>query len=199
MKLLFLLFLVVASVASAYAEDADTAQSARDTYYSSGYIVGINLGQVETDAADIAGYSKENKGFFARPFVGFNVSPYFAVQFGYLIFPKVKFSQAGASDITLKNSGFDGLFTGRFPLGEGFALYGNVGAAIVKAKQTQSGNADLTQNATVLAYGGGLDYSFANIGGLHSVLDYYHLDKKDTSTLDVPAQNTFSIGIYYQF
>lgn len=194
---LWIFLFTLASVS--YAEDAPEQKPARDTYYSSGYIVGLNLGQGETKTTGFSGYSADDKGLFGRLFVGFNVNHYFALSFGYLYFPTATLSFAGSPDVKLHNTGFDGLVTGRYPIGEGFAIYGNLGAAILKARQKENGVADVTQNATVLACGGGIDYSFANIGGLHMTLDYYHTADKKTNTLNVPSQNAISIGTYYQF
>lgn len=199
MKKTVVLVATLFAVSASFADDAAPTSPVRDTYYSSGYIVGLNLGQGEINTIDYSGYSAKNKGLFGRLFVGYDINHYFAFQFGYLYFPTATLSIIGSPDIKLQNTGFDGLLTGRFPLGEGFALYGNLGAALLNARQKQSGTADQTQNATVLACGGGLDYSFANIGGLHATLDYYHTAKKNTNTLNVPAQNALSFGIYYQF
>ena len=199
MKKYLLLFVALFALSTSYAEDATPAQPARDTYYSSGYIVGLNLGQGQTKAEGYSGYGGDDKGLFGRVYVGYDVNHYFAFSFGYLYFPTATLSLTGAPDVKLNNSGFDGLLTGRYPIGEGFALYGNIGAALLKAREKQSGAAEQTQNATVLACGGGIDYSFANIGGLHMTLDYYHTAKKNTNSLNVPAQNALSTGIYYQF
>lgn len=199
MKHYLLLLIALIAFSTSYAEEAASTQPARDTYYSSGYIVGINLGQGQTKSEGYSGFSAKDKGLFGRVYLGYDINHYFAFSFGYLYFPTATLSLAGTPDVKLNNSGFDGLVTGRYPIGEGFALYGNVGAALLKAREKQSGAATQTQNATVFAYGGGVDYSFANIGGLHTTLDYYHTAKKATNSLDVPAQNALSVGVYYQF
>lgn len=197
MKRALLAFILIFSV-TAHAENT-TATPAPDSYYSSGYIVGLNLGEATTQVKNTADYKKQDTGFAGRIYAGYNLNYYFAVQLGYLILPQVKLTKAEQSNITVHNTGFDLLFTGRYPIGEGFSLYGNVGGAMLSAKKKESGVADVNQNATVLAYGGGIDYTFANIGGLHSIIDYYHTENKNTSTLNVPAEDMYSAGVYYQF
>ena len=173
---------------------------ARDTYYKSGYYLGLNMGRAKADMADKSGYGKkEESGFASSAYFGYDINHYLAVELGYLYLPTVKYTDGSKSDINISNHAFATNIMGKYPVGEGFSVYAKLGGALVRAKQTGGDQGDQTQNATVLAYGGGIDYVFANVGGLHLDLDYYHTNKKDTKSVDVPAQNIATIGIRYQF
>lgn len=200
MKKLVIFMLFAVLVNSVNAEPIDSQRSSpRDAYYSSGYFVGLNLGEGRSDVANIASFDTQNKGFVGHFYVGYNLNHYLAFQIGYLYLPSVKYTQAGVSDINIDTSGFDGVLKAKYPLGEGFSLYADAGGVIASTSQKQVGVAKLSQNATVFAYGGGLDYVFANVGGLHLLLDYFHADEKMTKALVVSAQDAISMGIYYQF
>jgi hypothetical protein len=199
MRNLLILCSGLLAISPLFAEQAAPQRLARDTYYSSGYLIGLNLGQARTQVPDISGISAKRQDLFGRIYVGYNLSHYFALQVGYVQFPDAKYSAAGKAVDTVSNKGFDGLLQGKYPLGEGFSVFGNLGGAILAAKNSPAAGGGVSQNATVLAYGTGLDYVFANIGGLHSNVSYYHTDKKDTNALNVPAEDGVSLGVYYQF
>ena len=174
--------------------------SPRDTYYSSGYYLGLNMGQARANLADKPGYQKQETGFASSAYFGYDFNHYLAIELGYLYLPTAKYTDGPAgSDVNITNHGFATNVLGKYPVGEGFSVYAKVGGAILKAKQTGGTEGDKTQNATVLAYGGGIDYVFANVGGLHLDLDYYHTNKKNSKTVNVPAENIASVGIRYQF
>ena len=205
MKKLAFIALLVLFGSSTYAEDAQptatttTTNNARDNYYTSGYIMGLNLGQSIIEEDDISGYQSKNTGFAARPYIGYAFNPYVTFEIGYLVLPTLSYSGTNLPGITIKTSGFDLLLGAKYPLGEGFALYGKVGGAILNSKYSVDAGPSYSEDATVLAYAGGFDYSFANIGGLHMVLDYYHTGDKSTNTFKIPGQHTYSMGIYYLF
>jgi hypothetical protein len=173
--------------------------AARDTYYTSGYVMGLNLGQGTSEAPDITGYDLENTGFAARPYLDYELNRYVSFEVGYLFLPTANYTGSQLPSIKIKTSGFDLLLGAKYPLGEGFAIYGKLGGAIINARYTIDNGDSLNEDATVLAYSGGVDYSFANVGGLHWVIDYYHLDDKNTSSFKIPAQHIYSTGIYYLF
>ncbi len=196
--IIFIITLLFAANAI-FAEDTGATPPARDSYYQSGYFVGLNLGEGRSQIDSVAGLNKKDKGLFGHVNFGYDLNHYFAFQLGYLYLPTAKYTQVGMPDVNVKTSGYDGLLKAMYPVGEGFAVYGDVGGAILSTSEEQEGAGKISQNATVLAYGGGIDYVFANIGGLHLVADYYHTNKKATKTLTVPAQDAVSLGIYYQF
>jgi hypothetical protein len=168
---------------------AEPSSAARDSYYASGYFIGANVGKAHSSFAGTSA-----SGVASQVYMGYNFNHYIAFSIGYLFLPSLTYSGAKIS-----NNGITLNFKGFYPIGEGFAMYGTVGSAILTAKKTQTGVADAKENATVLTYGGGIDYAFANIGGLHMLLDYSHLDEKKTDTFNVPAQRIASLGVYYQF
>ena len=176
-----------------------TQPLARDTYYKSGYYLGLNMGRAKADMADKPGYDKKNSGFASSAYFGYDINHYFAVELGYLYLPTVKYTNGPKSDVNISNHAFATNIMGKYPVGEGFSVYAKLGGALVRAKQTGGSHDDQTQNATVFAYGGGIDYVFANVGGLHLDLNYYHTNKKNTKSIDVPAQNIATVGIRYQF
>ncbi len=201
-KRLGLVILLSLCSTAIYAEDATSTAvpAARDTYYTSGYILGLNLGQATIEAQDVPTYNANGQGFAARPYIGYQFSPYASAEIGYVFLPTLKYtSDTGGAAFRVSTNAFDLLIGGKFPLGEGFAVYGKVGAAMLKSTQSISGAGSTNQNATVFAYAGGIDYAFANIGGLHMILDYYHTDDKNTNTFQIPALHMYSAGIYYLF
>lgn len=199
MKLLLTCLLIFTSMGFAFANDTASTAPARDTYYSSGYFAGLNLGQGRVDVPNIPDFTRKHRNFFGHVYIGYNLNHYFGFQIGYLMLPKAKYKNGGTSDIDLKSDGFSGLLKAKYPIGEGFALYGDIGGAILSSSQEQTGFAKVNQNATVLAYGGGIDYAFANIGGLHTIIDYLHTHDKNTKTLNIPAYDLVAFGVYYQF
>ncbi len=200
MGILFVMVGVFAAPAEGTGDSHNTKKPlARDTYYKSGYYLGLNVGRAKADMADKTGYSKKNTGFASSAYFGYDINHYLAVELGYLYLPTVKYTNGPSSDINISHHAFATNILGKYPIGEGFSVYAKLGGALVRAKQTGGDQSDQTQNAAVLAYGGGIDYVFANVGGLHLDLDYYHTSKKDTKTIDVPAENIATIGIRYQF
>jgi len=174
-------------------------KSARDTYYSSGYYLGLNLGQTRAELPNRAGYSAQTTSFAVSTFFGYDFNHYLAVELGYLYLPDHGYTSSTQSDINISNHGIVTNVLGKYPIGAGLSIYGKLGGALLTARETEPGQAAQSQDATVLAYGGGIDYVFANIGGLHINLDYYHTNQGKTNTVPVPAENIATIGIRYQF
>jgi opacity protein-like surface antigen len=194
-NLLFIVLLLSTSMLAA-AEQANA--NSRDSYYSSGYYLGINLGQAHADFPKSPNYQSKMDGFTGRAYIGYNVNAYMALDVGYLLLPTVRYNSP-SNTIKISNSGFNFNLKIKYPIGEGFALYGQGGAAILRLSEKGAQPDIVTQNATTLTYGGGLDYVFADVGGLHTTLDYQRIAKKSGQDIDLPNYDFYSFGIYYQF
>jgi len=172
MKKVLVALLLTSVFFASYAEDA------RDTYYSSGYYLGINLGDAE---------SISENAFGGRAYIGYNLNPNIGFEIGYDYLPNIQ---------NINTYAFDLLFVPRYALGEGFSVFGKVGPALLQATLNPAG---INENGTVIAYGAGLDYAFANIGGLHTTWEWYHLNNFDGNQFNIPTHNLYTWGIYYQF
>ena len=161
-----------------------------EPYYPSGYYLGLNLGQ---GYSQYPGTSATASNMFGRAYIGYNFSPYVGLDIGYLLLPTLKHD-----DHQLSNSGYTANLRLVNPLSEGFSIYGQVGGAILTATE-KSPAGDQRENATVLTYGGGLDYVFANVGGLHMTLDYQRIAKMNDVNVASPSYDLYSLGVYYQF
>jgi hypothetical protein len=202
-KLVILLLSSLTFCGLSYADDTanSAAPNARDSYYPSGFYVGLNLGMAQAQMDTIPTYQTKNSGVGGRTYFGYDFNRYFSLDVGYVAFPTVKYTSDVLPTLNITNSGFDSLVTGKFPLGEGFAIYAQLGGAVLTANMTADAQPSQKANATVLAYGSGLDYVFANFGGggLHMVLDWYHTDNKNGAPFNIPAENLYALGAYYQF
>ena len=176
MKKLSLLILSLCSVSLSYAADASATST---PYYSSGYYLGLNLGKAYAI------------------YIGYNVNHYFALDMGYLWLPTMKI-ETTQGETKSSNNGFDVNVKVKYPIGEGFAFYATGGAAILRLAATVP-HPKVTQNATTMTYGAGLDYVFANVGGLHTTLDYQRVNKKTGENIESPDYDLYSLGVYYQF
>ena len=157
---------------------ASYAADARDTYYSSGYYVGLNLGDAQ---------SNDEHAFGGSAYIGYNLNPYIGAEIGYNYLPNVQ---------NVNTYAFNLLLVGHYALGEGFSILGKVGPALLQATADPYG---LKENGTVISYGAGIDYAFANIGGLHTTWEWYHLNNFEGSQFEIPTRNLYTWGIYYQF
>ena len=198
-KLLVLILATCAISSNSYADD-NSATNARDSYYPSGFYLGLNLGMAQAQMDSLTSFQTKNSGIGGRTYFGYDFNRYFSLDVGSTLFPQIKYTNNPlVPDIKIKTNDYDALVTGKYPLGEGFALYGQLGGAMLHSQLNQDGIASENASATVLAYGAGLDYVFANIGGLHMVLDWYHTDNKNGAPFNIPAENLYALGAYYQF
>ena len=199
-KLVILLFATCVFFNISYAADSSSTPLDRDAYYPSGFYLGLNLGLAQAQMDSLPNFQTKNSGVGGRTYFGYDFNRYFSLDIGYTLFPQIKYTNNPVlPDIKIKTNDYDALVTGKYPLGEGFALYGQLGGAMLHSQLNQDGFASDKSNATVLAYGAGLDYVFANIGGLHMVLDWYHTDNKNGAPFNIPAENLYALGAYYQF
>lgn len=171
--------------------------TARDRYYSSGFYLGLNIGRAISDSPDIAGFDRNRVGDVGRAYIGYNANYYFSLDVGYLLLPTVTYNSP-ALNFKVANEGYDALLTAKYPLGEGFVVYAKGGPALMRARYVSPLPVE-HENATVLEYGGGIDYVWANIGGLHTLLDVTHLNGKNTGDFTIPGYNLYTFGVYYQF
>ena len=174
------------------------ADNARDSYYSSGYTMGLNVGESYVSLGSNPPYNQQTQNIAGRIYMGYNFNPNVSLEFGYARIGEASYVQQDFPTININTRDFDALVGLHFPMGEGFSTYAKIGGALLNSTYSSSPLTQ-TQNGNVLAYSAGFDYAFANIGGLHSVIDWYHTDEFNTNTFDIPAQNLFSLGVYYQF
>ena len=199
-KLLILMLATCAMCGITYADDNAATTNARDSYYPSGFYVGLNVGMAQAKMDSVSNFQTKNSGIGGRTYFGYDFNRYFSLDLGYTLFSPLKYTNNPLiPDVNIKTNDYDAIVTGKYPLGEGFALYGQLGGAMLTANMTGDGTPSQKANATVLAYGTGLDYVFANIGGLHMVLDWYHTDNKNGAPFNIPAENLYALGAYYQF
>jgi hypothetical protein len=200
-KLAILLLAIFTTVGISYADDnTKSPPNARDSYYPSGFYLGLNLGIAQAQMDSVSNFQTKNSEVGGRTYFGYDFNRYFSLDIGYTLFPQIKYSNNPVlPDIKIKTNDYDAIVKGKYPLGEGFALYGQLGGAMLHSHLNQDGIASENASATVLAYGAGLDYVFANIGGLHMVLDWYHTDNKNGAPFNIPAENLYALGAYYQF
>jgi hypothetical protein len=197
MKKLCLLVLTFVIGSISYADNGPTITP--NLYDPSGFYLGLNLGLAQANLDNIAGWQQKNSGLAGRVYFGYDINRYAALDIGYILFPQVRYTHPVIPDTKINNNGFDLLITGKYPIGEGFSLYGQLGGVMLRAKLTSDNQAGQTANATVLAYGAGIDYVFAPIGGLHAILGWYHTDNKNGSPFNIPTENLYALGAYYQF
>ena len=165
-----------------------SATAHAEAYFASGYTLGANIGQ---GFAKTNGQTKSN--VFGRAYIGYNFSPYVSFNLGYVLLPTLK-----ANGITLTNRGWMANLRVINPLSEGLSIYGQVGGDLLSAT-AKAGDQSNSNNATVLTYGGGLDYVFSNIGGLHLTLDYQRVSGHHSVDFAMPGYDLYSVGVYYQF
>lgn len=199
--ILFLTSLVCSGVSYAADPLPVAASNTQNAYYPSGFYLGLNLGLAQAQMTSLPNYQTKNSGLGGRTYFGYDFNRNFSLDVGYVLFPQVKYTNPLTPDLKINNNGFDALVTGKYALGEGFSIYAQLGGALLRAQLTADGINSQNANATVLAYGSGIDYVFTNLGdgGLHMVLDWYHTDNKNGAPFNIPAENLYALGTYYQF
>jgi len=202
-KLLTTFFASIVICTFCYAADTPptTAANTQNAYYPSGFYLGLNLGLAQAQMTSVPTYQTKNSGLGGRTYFGYDFNRNFSLDVGYVLFPQVKYTNPLTPDLKISNNGFDALITGKYALGEGFSIYAQLGGALLRAQLTADDLNTQNANATVLAYGSGIDYVFTNLGsgGLHMVLDWYHTDNKNGTPFNIPAENVYALGTYYQF
>ena len=164
-----------------------------------GYYAGANVGRSEFKASvDGQGSEKENKTGY-KAYAGYDFTPNFGAEAGYVNFGKVKLYAEDAS-AHLKSSAFYVAATGTLPLNEQFSLFGKAGVTQNRAKI--SFNNDYfdfsgSKNKTAAVFGIGAAYHFDK--KLSLVAEYENFGK----ILDVDGGNLkadlLSIGLRYKF
>ena len=182
------------AAAASYDEQAAAADNDGSSW-ASGFYVQANAGVGFLDNQGNDAFKKSN--FAGSAAVGYIFNPYVATEVVYMMLPGYK----GNDGAKLKNQVLGLNVVGMYPLAKGFSIDGKLGLDYMMNKLTKPEVSDKT-NGTVLGYGVGIDYAFANIAGLHLGVDYYRTDKNQLFKKHgdkLPAQNLVAFGVRYQF
>lgn len=121
------------------------------------FYAGGSLGGSYWDVEEVPGASIDQSDFGFKVHLGFEFSPYVAVELGWADVGKARFSGSGISG-DLKGSGAYLDLVGTLPIAEGWVLLGRFGAFNGKAKGTVSGLGSTSDSGNDVKFGVGFEW-----------------------------------------
>ncbi|MGX9774053.1 Outer membrane protein A precursor [compost metagenome] len=160
--------------------------------------VGANVGRSELKLSgdDVSG--KENKTGF-KVYAGYDFTPNFGAEAGYVNFGKLKESE-GNESLSMETSAFYAAATGTLPLNAEFSLFAKVGVTQnhTKVKLNLVGfNASGSKNKTAALFGIGAAYNINK--NLSAVAEYENFGKTLSQDGMKLKADLLSIGLRYKF
>ncbi|PUE11542.1 hypothetical protein B9Z51_04450 [Limnohabitans sp. T6-5] len=143
-------------------------------------------------------FAQDRRGAHYKAFVGFPLSPFWAIETGY--FDLGRFGYSGAqSDIPWAQSRSRGLnldLVGTLPITDRWSLLGRVGAAYAETKENYSGIASQTTRDTNYKFGFGTEYAFTPAVTMRLEGERYRINKIMGNRSDV---DVVSLSLIYRF
>lgn len=185
------------------------------TDYSSGWYVGGNIGMstANVDEEKITqnlttnySYTDDERDLGYKLFGGYQFNKYFALEGGYFNLGKFDYSLStgtGTAEGNIKIMGVNLDAVGTLPITEKFSVFGRVGAAYARAKDSfgTTGSISITDTNPKKSdlnykFGGGLQYAITDAVGIRLEAERYRIDDAVGNRGDV---DLFSVGLTYRF
>ncbi|MGK5003372.1 porin [Janthinobacterium sp. LB2P70] len=164
-----------------------------------GIYIGGNVGRSELKlTVEGEGSGKENKTGY-KAYAGYDFTPNFGAEAGYVNFGKVKDSDDGAS-ASLKTSAFYVAATGTLPLNAEFSLFAKAGVTQNRTKvSANAGNFSVSgsKNKTAALFGIGAAYNINK--NLSAVAEYENFGKTLSEDGAKLKADLLSVGLRYKF
>ncbi|MDN2715614.1 porin [Janthinobacterium sp. SUN120] len=164
-----------------------------------GFYAGANVGRSELKLnVDGQGSEKDHKTGY-KAYAGYDFTPNFGAEAGYVNFGKVKLYGEDAS-ANLESSAFYVAATGTLPLNEQFSLFGKAGVTQNRAKPSNNKDFfdfDGSKNKTAAVFGIGAAYHFDK--KLSLVAEYENFGKVFSVDGGNMKADLLSIGLRYKF
>lgn len=163
-----------------------------------GFYVGGQVGYADThystgDISNVTSASITNTGVAGRVFGGYEFTPNWAGELGYTQFSNTKFNNVNGTGVNSHISQYavDLAGKGILPLDNGFALYGKLGGAYVKANGNNGIGTTTKINPEV---GAGASYDLTP--NVPVDISWTHIQKVGGN---IPNTDFFAAGIGYNF
>jgi len=143
-------------------------------------------------------FAQDRRGAHYKAFIGFPLSPFWAIETGY--FDLGRYGYSGAqSELPWAQSRSRGLnldLVGTLPITDRWSLLGRVGAAYAETKENYSGVASQTSRDTNYKYGFGTEYAFTPAVTMRLEGERYRINKIMGNRSDV---DVVSLSLIYRF
>ena len=193
--------LVLTVLASALAQ-------AQDDTTNTGVYVGIGAGESKGHfdsrraarefGASTNNMTEDHRGASYKAFVGFPLSPFWAVEAGYFDLGRFGYSGSpiGSPSANSRTNGLNLDLVGTLPITDRWSLLGRVGAAYAETKDSYSNGSSQKNRDTHYKFGVGTQYAFTPAVTLRVEGERYRIDKILGNRADV---DVLSLSLVYRF
>ena len=96
-----LIILLTSLIYSGICYAGDSANNSQNSYYPSGFYLGLNLGLAQAQMTSIPDYKTKNSGLGGRTYFGYDFNRNFSLDVGYVLFPQVKYTNPLLPDLKM--------------------------------------------------------------------------------------------------
>lgn len=142
--------------------------------------------------------SEDHRGASYKAFVGFPLSPFWAIEAGYFDLGRFGYSgsSVGSSSATSRTNGLNLDLVGTLPITDRWSLLGRVGAAYAETKDNYSNGNSQKNRDTHYKFGFGTQYAFTPDLTMRLEGERYRIDKIMGNRADV---DVVSLSLVYRF
>eukprot|EP01030_Chromulinospumella_sphaerica_P006242 gene6242-6102_t len=181
---------------------------AQDDTTNTGVYVGIGAGESKGHfdsrrkarefGASTNNMTEDHRGASYKAFVGFPLSPFWAVEAGYFDLGRFGYSGSpvGSASALSRTNGLNLDLVGTLPITDRWSLLGRVGAAYAETKDSYSNGSSQKNRDTHYKFGFGTQYAFTPAVTLRVEGERYRIDKILGNRADV---DVLSLSLVYRF